>query len=439
MLAPGDGLGGALAHGGVAAQLSQEGADLGGDFTVPGLIPCANHHVAKGGNVAAEVAVEVPALGVGGVELNVVVFHQSGVAAAEVAVLLIRDRGEYGGPVVAAHKLGVAGQIAQHAAAGFAEAHDDGVEIALGASVFPEGHFVTGGHGLHQQPGRQGYIGKNLHIPIAEALGGAGEAAVHAFVGAAQDEPDPGGIHTGFLQGGQELRGIEPVPVFVGIQGIQGQLGGTLFTAQAFQEFEVRIQGGQIRAHQAPGGVDGGLTGGVGLAAHIDDVVNAAGHQAAAELHGVVADAKDDHGAAVTLEPELQPLQRGGAQGGDGGAGGGIESHHMNDPECRLPDAVGEKGSIADGGVFIDARVHPAHGQHRAQNSLGGVGEGIAEANAIENQTANSGDCAAGSDKPPGKSGLGGEIQNHRAKQQGRKQYDGNSHWQHLPFSVHTL
>ena len=50
--------------------------------------------------------------------------------------------------------------------------------------------------------------------------------------------------------------------------------------------------------------------------------MRAAGDQTAAKLNGIVADAVDDDGAAVALKPELQPLQRGGAEGGDGGAGG---------------------------------------------------------------------------------------------------------------------
>ena len=106
-------------------------------------------------------------------------------------------------------------------------------------------------------------------------------------------------------------------------------------------------------------------------------------HKAAAELHGVVADAIDDYRAAVTLEPVFDPFQRGGAKGGDGGAGGCIKSHQMNDPEQSLPDCLRIQGRGADGGIIIDTGIHTADSQDGADDPQNRIGQGMLEADSV--------------------------------------------------------
>ena len=231
LYAPGNGFGGALANGGRAAQLGQESADLGYNLGVPGLITGADDNITQGSGIAAQVGIERPAFGIVRMELNVIFFHQAGVTAAEVAVFIIGGRGENGGPEVAAHELGVADQVTQNAAACFAEAHNNGFKIALGAAVLTKGHLVTGGHVLHQQAGGQGNIGKILHIAVAIAVLGPGQAAFHAVVGAAHDKLHMGGIHPGLLHGAEQRLGIELVLVRIRVQSVEGQVRSALFTA----------------------------------------------------------------------------------------------------------------------------------------------------------------------------------------------------------------
>ena len=231
--APGNGFGGALTDSRAASYLGKERTDFRDNLSIPGLAAGTDDHIAQGGGFASKVGIKSPAFGIVGMELNVIFFHQPGIAAAEVAVFILGRWGENGSPEVAAHKLGVADQVTQHAAAGFAETDDDGLKILLGDAVGRKGHFVTGGHVLHQQAGGQGNIGKILHIAVAIAVLGPGQAAFHAVVGAAHDKLHPGGIHPGFLQSAEQRLGIELVLVRVRIQRVESQVRSALFAAHA--------------------------------------------------------------------------------------------------------------------------------------------------------------------------------------------------------------
>ena len=138
--------------------------------------------------------------------------------------------------------------------------------------------------------------------------------------------------------------------------------------------------------------------------------MDTAGHKAAAEFHGVVTDTVDNHGAAVALEPVFEPFQRGGAKGGDGGAGSCVESHQVDDPEQDLPDQVAVHGRGTDGGIVVDTGVHTADSQDGTYDPENRIGQGIAEANSVEDQAADGGNQGAGANEPAGKFGFRGKI-----------------------------